>query len=221
MTFLELVRAVRSRVGMQGSGPTGVTTATTAEMDLVNAVSDAWIDLQLFRNEEWRWMRNTTSFNMVAGTNTYTESTIFPVNSRLSYWRKDTCYAMVNGKKIPVYPIEYDTFIYRTNNDTSTRYPYIFTVRPWDNALLFNTPNDTYTIYIDYQKTPQQLVANGDIPELPTRFHLAIVYAAVEKYDAIIGTTSYDQYAQQHAIILGQIMRNQLDKKTVITRGIV
>lgn len=219
MTFLELVKGVRSRVGMQGTGPASVLTASTAEMDLVTSVYDAWVDIQNFR-DDWRWMRGTTSFLLAPPKEEYILSDIFGPNNRFKTWRKDTCRIVENGKKKYLIYLEYDKYIAKYLNSDKIAKPTYYTIRPWDNALMFNNPKAAYTITIDYQKSPQLLANNEDVPELPVSFHLLIVYAAVEKYDTVvISNTSYDQYALQHMLMLGQLMRNQLPKKVVRLNG--
>jgi len=220
MNFLELCKAVRSRVGLQGSGPASVTSATTAELDIINSVSDAWIDIQNFRRE-WRWMRGTQTFSLVVGTTDYELSDIFSPGYLFKNWRKDSCYAYINGKYTLLRYIDYDNFIYIHKNDTENSVVHSFSVRPWDHALIFNSPADTYSITIDYQKAPQVLEANTDTPSMDSYFHLLIVYSAVEKYSVIINSPSiFSQYSQQYVTMLGQLMRDQLGKKSEMIRGI-
>lgn len=220
MTFLELVKAVRSRVGMQGTGPASVTSATTFEMDLVNSVSDAWIDIQNFR-ENWKWMRTTTNFIMTASKTTYTLTEILGPNNRHKRWLKNTVFVEENGAKRPVRFLEYDVFEHKFANEiTPTRVSY-FTIVPWDDSLKFNLPDDNYIIYVDYEKSAQFLVNNEDIPEMPVEFHLLVVYAAVEKFSTVVITPEIQQlYSQQYVTMLGQLLRNQLPSKRTIIRGI-
>lgn len=205
---------------MQGTGPASVTSATTAEMDLVHAISDAWVDIQNFR-EQWRWMRGTITFSMTVPDTVYTPATIFGPNDRLRTWKKETLFALINDKMTPLFYLEYDKFIHKNINEVSGRAPSYYTIRPWDNALVFPIPDEPYFIQADYQKTPQYLVDNTDVPECPAHFHYAILYYGVQKYDTVvIANESFDQYAHQYAVIMGQMMRSQLDKKVIITRGI-
>jgi hypothetical protein len=220
MNFLELVKAVRSRVGMQGTGPSSVTSATSAELDLVNAVSDAWVDIQLFR-KDWKWMRDTTNFLLSVGTTTYTISDIFGPNDRHSHWLLGTFYILIDGKKRPLRFVEYDKYVYTHRDDSDSYQPSEFTVRSWDEALIFPSPNNTYTIYADYQKSPQELTSNTDEPELPNQFHRLIMYAAIEKYSVVIVTPElFNQYSVQYATMMGQLMRSQLESKQIYPSGL-
>lgn len=221
MTFLELVKAVRSRVGMQGTGPASVTSTTSFEMDLVNSVSDAWIDIQNFR-ECWRWMRGTTTFTTTASVKTYSLTTIFGPNNRHKRWLKDTVYITENGKKRPLIFLEYDQFENKYLNDTIPSKVTHYTIVPWDDSIKINLPDGLYTISLDYMKSAQTLVANEDVPELPKEFHLIILYLAVEKFSTVVVTPEIQQlFSQQYVTMLGQLMRSQVPSKKLRIRGIV
>ena len=220
MNFLELVKGVRGRVGMQGTGPSSVLTATSAEMDLVNAVHDAWVDIQNFR-DEWRWMRSEASFTTVVGQWEYSVDSIFGSDAaRFKNWRKHPVYAFTNGQWSPVRYMDYDSFGYRYLSNEQQSYPAYYTIRTWDNAIIFNTPDKAYPIKIGYQKGPQLLTGNEDVPELPVSYHSHILYLAVERYETIvISNTSLSYYEQLNDFCTGQLMRGQLDKKRIILGG--
>lgn len=219
-SFIELARNVRSKVGMQGTGPASVS-ASGAEEDIVSAVRDAWIDIQNSR-PDWRWMRSRVTFNTAVGTEEYLLSDIFTGAYRHKLWREDTLYVLDNGKKSKKRYREYDDFIYRHANDTTNSKISEFTIVPESDALLFNSPDGIYPITIDYQKSPQILDLDADIPELPQYYHLLIEYAAVEKYCAAVGSHSiYQQYASQHVAMWGQVTRTHLPPKKITVRGLV
>ena len=224
MTFIELVRAVRSRVGMQGTGPSSITGAAGAEVDLVNVVSDAWLDIQNSR-DDWRWMRSQATFNVAVGTEVYTPFTIFATSShRLGRWREDTFYwTDTDSKKKPANYLDYDNWTYRHLNDTAADNNKIseWTIRPYDEAIVVNRPSSTYSVRIDYQKKPQTLVTDSDTPEMPSHFHLVIVYEAVSKYCAAISTPEiYDKYSYDHAKLYGALQRAYLPEKKIRVTGI-
>ncbi len=221
MNFLEIVKGVRGRVGMQGTGPASVLTATSAEMDLVNSVHDAWVDIQNFR-DEWRWMRGEANFSTVISKLEYSVDEIFGTvdAARFKNWRKYPVYAYKDGQWGYVRFLEYDTFINRYLNNEQESYPSFYTIRTWDNALIFNTPDKAYPIRIGYQKGPQLLTQNSDTPELPVSYHSHILYLAVERYETIvISNTSLSYYEQLNDFCTGQLMRGQLDKKRIRLEG--
>lgn len=220
MTYVELARAVRARMGLQGSGPSDVGSTIPIEQQIVQAVYDTWIDIQNYRTD-WRWMRNTDSFETSAGVTVYALSSIFDPGYRFRNFHKETFYVTVDNQKQLMRFLNYDTFQQMYNNtDTNNKF-YDFTIRPWDNAVVIPPPDAVYTVNFDYQKSNQLLANNSDTPEMPTQHHNLIVYGALEKMGiAILSMEQYDHYSQQYAIEMGQLMREQIPKKTVKTRSI-
>lgn len=219
MTYIELARDVRGKVGMQGTGPASVN-ASGAELDIVNSVRDAWIDIQNSR-PNWRWMRTRVEFFTTASQTTYELSDIFVGANRFKYWRKDTIYVTIDGQKKPVRYLDYDTFVFKYNNETVPKAISEYTIRPEDDALIFNLPDAIYSIIIDYQKSPQILATDGEEPELPEYYHLLISYKATEKYCAVISAPEiYQQYSQDYARMWGEVTRTHLPKIVMKVRGI-
>lgn len=220
MNFLELAQATRRSVGMQGSGPSSITGASAIELEIIDAVRDAWTDIQNFR-QEWMWMRNEGSFSTVVDQNSYTLAQVFGPSYRFKNWIKNTLYALINGQWTPLIYINYEDFIAREQNSTLTGPPSTFTIVPWNDTLMFNTPDAIYTIKFNYYKSPQVLTNATDIPECPTYYHTAIQYHAVEKFsNSIVIPEKQSEAAQSYAVIMGQMMRDQLQKKKVRLHGI-
>lgn len=220
MTFIQLVSAVRSRMGIQGSGPTDVSSATAVELDIVESVQDTWNDIQSYR-QDWKWMKASDSFNTVAATKVYSAETILGYPYRLRKWDKDTFYATINSKHSKLTYYDYDKFIYLHQDETSGNQPAIFTIRPWDSAIIINYPDAAYPISLNYWKSAQSLSVNSDTPELPSHFHRLIMYGATANYAASIGEISLEhEYTNKYNIMLGELLRDQCPAKTVKQRPI-
>ena len=215
MTFIEMVRAVRSRVGMQGNTPSSISGAVGAEIDLVNAVKDAWIDIQNSR-DDWKWQRASKQFYTVVDDFDYDVDEILPVvHTAFDRWRDDsTYYINADNKRVPVRYVGYD-YYNRSNIDSEvSNSPRVFTVRPWDNTVLINPPDQIYTMYIGYQKSLQDLSGDADVPDMPAHFHMLIVYKAIEKFTVGIGAPElYNKYAQEYVTLWGTLTRSQLPEK--------
>jgi hypothetical protein len=223
MNYIELARAVRSRAGVQGTGPASISGASGAEADIIQAVSDAWLDIQNYRTD-WKWMHDTKSFLLSADTTVYTPTTIFSTSShRLGKWIKEApAYLGVSGTYGMIPYIHPDRFEFLEINNTVGGAPVYYTIRINDNALVFPKPNAQYAFKITYQKSPQTLTSASDVPEMPAHFHLLIVYAALEKYSVSIGAPEvYQKYSYDYARLLGSLMRDQLPKKALSVGGIV
>jgi len=221
MNYLQLCQATRERVGIHGSGPSTVVSPTDVEADIVASVYDAWIDIQNFR-EDWDWMRATETFLTVAGTTNYSTTTIGGPGHRIDRFLPDTLWINdgTNWYK-PTWMANEDNFEFLFKNDTEQAQPSHWTRIRSDNSITMNPPDAAYSCQIDYRKTPQELSGNTDTPEMPAQWHLLIVYSAVQKLSASIGSQSTGvEYAQRYAEMLGQLTRRHLPKKSVKTRSI-
>lgn len=187
MNFLELVRTLRRRCRVAGSGPVSVINQNEEYSRLIDWIQDAWRDIQETR-EDWQWMRSTASFPVVSGKYLYT-----PAEMGLTdwgNWTRDTWRvyntAAGNHSEIFMAYIDYDTFrdIYQYGavRDTLTQ-PVHLTISPDKSIGLGPTPAAGYTVYGDYFRTPALLaLANDATPAMPERFHMAIVYRAMMFY---------------------------------------
>lgn len=63
-----------------------------------------------------------------------------------------------------------------------TARPLYWTVAPDRSVVLGFTPNDVYHCRGEYYRSPQVLSADVDVPIMPARYHMAIVYKAMQKY---------------------------------------
>lgn len=79
-----------------------------------------------------------------------------------------------------------DYFRWRDNAGldlTVSRRPESITIDYATESLMLAPPSDAIrTLYYDYWRTPQELVADTDVPIMPKRFHKLIVGKALEKY---------------------------------------
>ena len=76
---------------------------------------------------------------------------------------------------------EFAGFNDRGDNLVSGR-PSIYSVDNAGRLVLWPVPDTVYRLTIPYKKSVQELAANGDIPECPEKYHMAIVYRAAMYY---------------------------------------
>ena len=221
MTYLELCQEVRARMGIQGSGPSTVVATTDLERDIVEAVRDAWLDIQNHR-EDWDWMRATASFNMVAGTTTYNKATIGGgASHRINKYIKNRFWLNDGSNYSRMVYLQEDNFDNLYKNDSTQNQPYNFTIRRVDGTIAVSPPDSAYACTIDYYKQPQELTADANEPEIDEHWHNLIIYLACQKLSASIGSaTTAMEFGQAYAVMLGQLMRSQLYKKSVKMVGI-
>src|ERR1039457_7095499 len=73
-TFLQLAQRLQAESGSSGSPQTTVSNATGAWGDICRWIADAYVELQLLR-EDWDWMEQDVQFNTVNGQQTYPVAT--------------------------------------------------------------------------------------------------------------------------------------------------
>lgn len=187
MNYLALVNRMRRECGVSGAALTTIVGATGESQRCAEWVQQAWIEMQE-EHEDWAWLRKTVSFQTVQGTQLYTTTTVSATDHASWIPSSFRCYLTSAGyaNEMHLTSMDYvsfrDTYIFNAFRTTQSR-PISISATPGDNSLLLGpVPNDTYTVVGEYFKTPIELSADADIPEMPTRFHMAIVYKAMMHY---------------------------------------
>lgn len=186
MNLLQLAQRLRLEVGASGSDST-VTGATGEWLRLVTWTNAAWEDIQR-RHTNWKWKRQSISFSSVASQGEYAYASSPLSITSFASWdvtRFRVYQNSVNNENFMEY-LPYDYFIdtYRIGTTrTAEGYPNVITVSPTNSLLLSLIPPDTsYTISGVYYKNVTTLSADSDTPDMPDRFHMAIVYLAMQYY---------------------------------------
>ena len=162
-TYLELTRKARVLCGMQGTGPSSISTVQGPEQALAYFVSDAYVDIQNLR-EDWTWLEKAQTFSTEANKGTYDSMDVFFSDTLpLKKYQKDSFVIEANSAKRYLQFIERDTFERVHLNDTQLGVPSTFTIDPSSFSLTFaSIPNSTYNISFRYQKNPQILTSDND-----------------------------------------------------------
>lgn len=189
-TFLALAQKLASESGtIEGTLPTTVTGQTKRLGKIVRWVNDAWRSIQN-AHASWRWMRSDFSGPTVASQRLYTGAQM-GVSSRFAEWictgnseteHRYSCYLTATGvsDEGPLQFVDWDTFwsVCMRGTQTNGR-PILFSVSPDNQLALHPIPDAVYTVRGPYRKDVQELTADGDIPEMPVRFHDLIVDVAL------------------------------------------
>lgn len=192
MTFLQLVQRLRSECGVPGNGPSTVIGQTGEMLRLVNWINAAYEDIQLAR-PDWQWMRTSKTFNTTAHKQSYHPTNISPdlAMTDFSHWaesKRGWIYLTSNGKgaETHIELADYDSFrdLYLMGSGPTTYGPpFVYAIAPADKSILLGpNPDNVYTVTIEYFKAPQVLATDADVPTLPSRLHMMIVYRAMQKY---------------------------------------
>ena len=96
------------------------------------------------------------------------------------------CYTTATGvtDEQPIYFLPEQEFegFYDRGNVTSTGRPVYYTIKRDGRLALFPKPGAVYTVTMPYQRRPQLLTRDNDVPILPLKHHMAIVYKAMTYY---------------------------------------
>lgn len=214
MTFLELVTALAEKLGGV-SAPATVSGVTGSQLRLVNAISEAWDEIQA-RRTDWKWMRASFQFNSVAGTAAYTPADVGLTDHAV--WHLDTfrIYLTSAGVRGMIPLPNWEWQAWRNNYgfgslSLTQSYPVTWAERPKDLAIVLGPiPNDVYTVDGEYQRRPTSLKADDDTPAMPARFHRLIVYSALEamgEFDA--APEVFGRGARKYKQINSDLIRDQ------------
>ena len=187
MNYLALCNRLILECGISAQ-PMTVTVGNTGELQRVATwINQAWLELQE-EHQDWQWMRHSASFETVAGQAEYMldSDIILPYFGRWAtqtFRNYDTAATFLT--EIFMDPIDYEvwrnSYYYGALRTTQTR-PLQFAIGPAKQVCLGPVPAAGYTVTCDYYSRPSELVNNLDTPELPSQFHMAIVYKAMQYY---------------------------------------
>jgi hypothetical protein len=189
-TFLELVQDLARQDGsIDPRSITSVVDQGGRPGKMVNYVQKAYNNIQRSRRD-WGWLTEDFTATLIPGSAIYTN-----LSFNLDRWANwigdkiegylpmslwDPAQGLADEGEIE--EVTYDYWRHRYGRgDQSGMYwnrPNEWTVTPKNELAFGPWPDYAYQIRGQYQKGPQQLVANEDVPEMPARFHDLIVWEA-------------------------------------------
>lgn len=202
MTFLELAQMTAQQSGtIQGVLPTTVTGQANRLKLVADLVAEAYLDIQN-AHRMWRWMLGRFTGDTIAGQTIYSGTEFSDEISgqpivRFSQWgfRGDggdvglSSYLLTTGpnEEGSMQWLDWDHF-YETQlrGPQNPGKPRFYSTTNDDKLIVSPTPDNVYKLRGRYRRTAQRLVADGDVPEMPTDFHTIIKDAALvylEGYD--------------------------------------
>jgi hypothetical protein len=216
MNFLQLV----NRLCVESGSDTTLSTVASQSGEagrMVGWIASAWEDLQLSR-PDWYWMQYEFTLPLVASVRSYSP-TDAGVTTRFSSWNTDSLRIYRTDKSdetvLPFIPYSDFRSMYLTGQIIETQ-PIVFTVDPRLNLLMGPMPDGVYTVTGEYFKSVQTLALDADTPELPSQFHMAIVYRALMLYARYEAAGEiYNDAALNYTRFLRRIQLNQLPGMTV------
>jgi hypothetical protein len=163
------------------------------------------------------------TFNTVAQQNTYSPVTDLLLTDFASW--KDSSFRIYNqaqgvGTESLLGFRDYDSFRdFYLLSSTKTVYsdPTEITIAPNKDLMLGMSPDTVYVVSGEYYKLPVTLSANADVPDMPARFHLAIVYKAMMSYAGY--EAAPEVYARGESQYKSFMNKIRYDQMPAITRG--
>ena len=186
MNLLQLTNQTRVECGVSGPTLSSVQNLTGESARILAWVQQAWIDVQTSK-EDWLFLREPFEFNTVAQQWEYT-----PANAGLTNfgnWKRDSFRAssvnnLYRDEQLMNY-MDWTTYrnLYRYANMRNTyARPVVVSITPNKDLAFGSTPDQAYTIVGEYYTQPVNLSADTDIPGIPDRFQMIIVYRAMMYY---------------------------------------
>lgn len=214
MNFLSICKEVDTLVGTQGVF-TSVDTTNGFQLMIVEFVRNAWKNIQASR-KEWLFYRTNVSFSTVLGQGDYSLIDVFGagVDNPVGNWIVDR---FIRADFTTLSYIPYDKWI--LEDHTISTNPISFTTSPNSEGagfLSFDKPDGVYTYTLHYNRKPQILTANTDVPICPSEHHDAIVFQALTDLAAHFGNNDIYSTASVRANALySNLLRSQNPAKAI------
>jgi len=201
MTFLQLVTRLQQESGTSGAAKSTVVGATGEWKRLCDWIAQAYLDVQNAR-DDWNWMEADVVFNTIAGQQEYAPATTTfttPSSVGLADFQRWKLTSTTGDSSFRIYlasagtrnetfldgSLSYtdfrDYYIFGSKRITSAR-PVSICVAPNRSLLLGLTPNDVFTVDGIYYKAPILMSADADYPAFPAKYHMLLVWYALEQY---------------------------------------
>ena len=190
-TFLSLCNDVERESGTVAGGAfmTDVEAPPTArQQKVVKWTAAAWDMIQTMR-PDWRWMIDEFSHVLTIGQARYTATDLGI--ARFADWVVDQCSddyfpfslydtAIGVADECAIRHVSYEFWrqAYGRGAQQQNR-PVHYAIGRQNELCLGQVPDKAYRLNGEYRASPQPLVENDDVPEMPPQFHQAIVWKAV------------------------------------------
>jgi hypothetical protein len=212
--FLTICQEVRTKSGISGTGPTTVVSQTGILGRLVDAVRDAWLRIQT-DEKDWKWMWvDAYGLSVLSATTDFPLTGVEKIHTK-TFMIYETSLGLSDRTKISY--VDWDRYqaSFGQLQTIPTERPSVVTQKPNGDLHFYPTPVLNYTCDFEYQKEPQLLSGNTDVPELPARFHPLIVWEALNEFGGLEDAPEVIDTSKG----IGGVMWNQLLWDQVLKRA--
>lgn len=183
MNFLQLCQRLRQEVGAAGDStlPASVNGQLGEYARLVAWIRQAWIDIQS-EHDSWGFMSSTD--HVIKAKQDINSVWSFTLPSDLERLDNNSVsIAAPDGTHIGFLKfVDWDDFRRMYRGRVEQGRPQVFTITPDKQLKTFPVVDNSYRLTFDYQKAPQALESNTDVPSIPEAYHMLIVYRAMLYY---------------------------------------
>lgn len=221
MNFVELVRRATQESGtVPRPGPPTVTGQTDILAKWVDWVRSSWMDIQT-AEPDWLWLRREAEGVLVTGQNRFTPAALGADLFRSwrpwdEYeWDAWTLYDPAIGlRDEQTFEISnYGQVRRYARGEVETARPQWGAIDEAGNLFVWPRPDKEYRLRFVYNRAPQILRADLDVPEMPEHHHELIVYKALIKatvYDE--GLTQFEYWRSEAARMMADLRDTQLPR---------
>lgn len=184
MNLLALAQRLHRELGRAGSGPVSVTSANRSDRSLFDWISDAWTEIQT-DGYGWKWMIKSGEGTVTGASQAYSGADL--ALTSFGRFRSESDDYTVRAYD-PTNPtsvwrmkfLPYDRFERQLLDiPPEAAAPQYWSITPEGKLAIAPEPNGTYKVKIGYYSAPTSLSADTDEPNMPSEFHMAVVWRAM------------------------------------------
>lgn len=193
MNRLQLAQRLNQEIGGDSAYPSATTSQTGEMQRYVNWIDQAWLDIQLAKRS-WRWMvQKATSIESIAPGETSIQLEgadedfdwllPFDPNGRPNVEFFRSSLGVSDSYPVELLPwSEFDGYYNSGRFNASSGRAQFCSIGPDGYLHFFPKADVAYSLNYQYRRTVQALTADIDIPLMPVKFHMLIVWLALAYY---------------------------------------
>lgn len=185
MNFLQLCQRVFQEGGISGS-ITSVTNQTGEAQRVVNWVNAAYQQILNDQSMNWNFQHSVSTIQLTPGIGTYSFTDLgIPAGAQWDINSMRVAKSSTLADETMLAPMRFpefrDFWLFSANRLVQSR-PLNCTVNNQTELQLAPIPDQAYYLNFEWLLQLSSLVANTDVPAIPARFQLVIVWRALREY---------------------------------------
>lgn len=225
MNYLAIAQAVKRESGLSGN-MVAIAGSQGDDLRIFNWVNWAARDITLMR-EDWRFRRGSATLASTLAQSNPAASfslTDFASWKPATRFYKPTSYRLTDTStsESALSWLDYDAFraTYFIGTQTPGRAQH-WSVSPDEAFLIGPAPDTEHFIRADYVKDYIDLVTEVDVPKIPARFHMLIVWRALMEYGGFDAAGEVYQRAEKNYLAMWpQLVQSQIEQPHFAARSL-